>query len=119
MISEPNVDDQLFWLMNGEEISFLEVDFFILYKSYILMLFQKDFKTTYISGQTPFGFNSLKVVLAGHHGKPNKMYVKAHSDGTVDCRETNFTEDVVCDVVQVKPDTVAFRSQFGKYLSGM
>ena len=73
----------------------------------------------YISGETPFGFNSLKVVLAGHHRKPNKMYVKAHSDGTVDCRETNFTEDVVCDVVQVKPDTVAFRSQFGKYLSGI
>ena len=70
------------------------------------------------SGETPFGFNSLKVALAGHHRKPNKMYVKAHSNGTVDCRDTNFGAELVCDVVQVKPNTVAFRSRFGKYLSG-
>ncbi|KAL5253530.1 hypothetical protein ACHWQZ_G013358 [Mnemiopsis leidyi] len=68
-------------------------------------------------GETPFGFKSLKVALVGHHRKPNKMYVRAHSDGSVDCKDSNFTADVLCDVVQVKPDTVAFRSRFGKYLS--
>ena len=29
------------------------------------------------------------------------------------------TEGVVCEVVQIKPDTVAFRSQYGKFLSGV
>ncbi|XP_063683403.1 uncharacterized protein LOC134817951 isoform X2 [Bolinopsis microptera] len=63
----------------------------------------------------PFGgnFSSTRVSLRGHHQK----YVRALSNGGVDCQITGVTEAAVCEVVQVKPDTVAFRSHYGKYLS--
>ena len=72
--------------------------------------------TIYFSGDYPFGdgFTSLKTAMLSYH----KTFIKAHSDGTVDCREADISSDKVSDIVQVKPGTVAIRSRFGKYLSG-
>mgnify|MGYP001024990860 CR=1 FL=1 len=70
-----------------------------------------------LSDRLPFGRNvsSPRISLRGHHHK----YVRALSNGGVDCQVAGVTEGVVCEVVQVKPDTVAFRSQYGKFLSGV
>ena len=67
--------------------------------------------------ESPFGpqsFSTSKVALRGRHNN----FVQAHSDGAVDCSQATLTPDTVCDVVQVKPNTVAFRSRYGKYMSG-